>query len=714
MQATVTAPETQRTHVPANTLVRSRRNVRKTYLGRHIRALAASILRQGLLQNLVVTRKGDTYPVEAGERRRQAIAWLVKKRKLPPDWPVAVRIVDESDSIFASLSENIHHERMHPADEFTAFNDLFREGWTIDEIAEVFGVTALVVERRLSLARAAPALMELFRADKINLEQLKALCTTDDHERQLSAWQNAPTYNRNAFYLRRAVLTGEVEVTADSRVAFIGGVDAFIAAGGEVRRDLFSVDGQGGFITDVGLLEQLVAQKLEAAATEVRREEWGWVEVWRTWEYTDFHRLGRIQKTAVALPADVEAKVEALRAEHDELSAEWDRMTGSGDDLDELPEAEREQLDTLWERLEAISGEIAACEEAHQAYEPLAMAAAGAIVGMDNGRLRIERGLVRASDRTKLAEAVGGTSVVSGGRETAVPGRKAGTLSDPLTRSLFGYRNLAAQTVTAGKAHVAKVLLATWIVQTLRHRHYNVPLDLRIADGSHGTRTGHPIADEGGEARRKEFDGIGAALIASLPTDEDALWDALMQATGEEIDNLIAFAVASAVSLDRKHTGLTAKLLAALDFDMADHFTATASNYLGRVSKAQIVEALGDAGKVTDDAHRGTLAGLKKGDLAAHAEAGLANTRWVPALIRTPVPPPAAPAAKPKAERKRARKPREAASASNRTAAGGPAPKRARGKAPSRSSGRSRARTPDTPGQTSKDETPDPTERIAA
>lgn len=70
--------------------------------------------------------------------------------------------------------------------------------------------------------------------------------------------------------IRRAVLSGEVDTTQDARVRLIGGAEAFVAAGGNVRRDLFSADARGGFIADVGLLEQLVGQRLDAADDEVR------------------------------------------------------------------------------------------------------------------------------------------------------------------------------------------------------------------------------------------------------------------------------------------------------------------------------------------------------------------------------------------------------------------------------------------------------------
>jgi ParB family chromosome partitioning protein len=658
MSDTQAVPTRPTVRVPANRLRQSPKNVRRTHKARKIESLAASILCRGLLQNLVVSvdmaEDGEVYPVDAGERRRLAIGLLVERGKIPEDWPVAVCIVDEADRTPSSAAENILREGMHPADQYEAFSRLAAEGCTLDQIADEYSVTPLVVERRLGLARAAPSLLDLLRADEITTEQLSALCATDDHERQESVWRNAPTWDRTPYTLRRAVLAGDV-ATSDPRVAFVGGVEAFIAAGGEVRRDLFSGEGEGGFITDMPRLVRLVAEKLEATADAVRAEGWGWVEVWPEWMNSDFYRLGRIAPTSLPLDDEASATLAALGHERATLHCELDALMEEvdtdefeeeegfdGEEADEADAAEEprhddsDPLDAVYARMEEVDAEIAMIERAHLGYEPEALAAAGAVVGIERGKLRVERGLVRTVDRVMAAAAIGNGSAVVGGRETQVGGRKGDGLSDALTRSLFGYRNLAAQTATAAHPHVAKALLACWIIQTVRHRHSSgVPVDLRISDGS-GTRTQHPITDEGGEAVRAAFDQLGADLLAPLPTDPDALWDTLIQSSAADLDVLIAFAVASSVSLDRKHTGLTARLLDTLGFDMADYFVPTAANYLGRVSKAQIIDAMTEAKVVADDAQRSTLLGLKKGDLAARAQSALAETRWVPAAIRTP------------------------------------------------------------------------------
>ncbi|ASW48737.1 MULTISPECIES: ParB/RepB/Spo0J family partition protein [Xanthomonas] len=649
------------THVPFNRLTQSLKNVRRT--GRDtpeykagIEALAASILTQGLLQNLIVHPVAEgVFGVAAGQRRHDAIHLLVKTGKIDPDWAVRVTVVDEDNATAISLAENIQRENMLPADEFDAFQLLTVEGWSIDRIADAFGVTPLVVERRLKLAAAAPELIEKFRAGVLSTDQMIALCATDDHALQLAVWDRlgGSTWNSSPAELRRAVLAQEVDASTDKRVAFIGGVTAFEAAGGVVRRDLFTDDDNGGFITDVALLEKLVADKLEAEAETVRAEGWGWVEVWPTFDYTDFQRLGRAPEVVGEVPAEDRAQLDELQAEIDKVNAEVEALEAG---TDEYTDEENERLGALYDLQQEIPDQIEEIAAKHMVIPDDVRAHAGALVIRDAGRLRIERGMVKAADRKAIAAAMGEGSSIQGGRESEPAGRKSDAVSDALRRSLLGHRNVAVQMVVAQRPDAAKLLLACWAVKQIRRQDshgytpHTVPSDLAIS-GGYGTRTHHPIADEAGKAKTAAFAAACKEAIKGLPSTDGKLWDALAVMEPAQLDGLIAYGVAMSVSVDSNHAGLTGKLLETLQFDMAEHFEPTADNYLGKVSKGLMVEALAEAKQIKNDADRAALLAQKKGQLAAEAETRLAGSGWVPKGIRTPKPK-AAPVAKKQAKPK--------------------------------------------------------------
>ena len=72
----------------------------------------------------------------------------------------------------------------------------------------------------------------------------------------------------------------------------------------------------------------------------------------------------------------------------------------------------------------------------------------------------------------------------------------------------------------------------------------------------------------------------------------------------------------------------------ALGLDMAAAgWTPTVDNYLGRVTKARILEAVREA---KGDAAAQLIDHLKKPDMAREAERLLAGTGWLPEPLRTP------------------------------------------------------------------------------
>src|SRR5690606_24821635 len=234
----VAAPAQNLIVVPLSQLRASKRNVRK--IKQSIDALAESIARVGLLQNLTVilARDGEHYEVVAGGRRLAALKLLAKKRRISKDWEVPCLLVADASARTVSLTENVQREAMHPADQFEAFAALVAEGRPIEDIAADFSVTPLVVQRRLKLANVSPRLMADYRADAVTLDQLMALAITDDHSAQEAAFYDAPTWQRNPSALRERLTEREIDAHRHPLVRFVG-LDAYEQAGGGIRRDLF-------------------------------------------------------------------------------------------------------------------------------------------------------------------------------------------------------------------------------------------------------------------------------------------------------------------------------------------------------------------------------------------------------------------------------------------------------------------------------------------
>ena len=279
MKASIDARSGELMTIPLCLLVPSEwKNARRTG-GENVDDLKASIEAQGLLQNLIVcpakTRKGRTqrYEVVGGGRRLRALNALMGEGRVSRDEPILCRVKPDREAAEASLAENLHREPMHPADEFEAFWRLVQDGRSVEEVAQRFGTSPITVRRRLRLADVHPDLLVLYRQDGITMEQLMALALSDDQDEQLRAWNALPEWQRSAHALRAMLVSDEVNASTDALAKFIG-IDAYEAAGGSVRRDLFSEEGQG-YLRDPMLLLQLTNARLEAAAEPVRAEGWG-------------------------------------------------------------------------------------------------------------------------------------------------------------------------------------------------------------------------------------------------------------------------------------------------------------------------------------------------------------------------------------------------------------------------------------------------------
>ena len=92
---------------------------------------------------------------------------LAANDDIADNYPVPVLVVPADKALIASLIENSFRIPLSVADELTGYTRLVAEGKSVEDVAAAFGVTPLVVKRRLKLAAVSPKLMDLFRQDQI-------------------------------------------------------------------------------------------------------------------------------------------------------------------------------------------------------------------------------------------------------------------------------------------------------------------------------------------------------------------------------------------------------------------------------------------------------------------------------------------------------------------------------------------------------------------
>jgi ParB family chromosome partitioning protein len=135
------------------------------------------------------------------------------------------------------------------------------------------------------------------------------------------------------------------------------------------------------------------------------------------------------------------------------------------------------------------------------------------------------------------------------------------------------------------------------------------------------------------------IDARHGTWAAQLPKDTADLWDALMGLDGDSRQALFAHCVGLAINAtyqpyDRRPKAIAhaGRLAEAVALDMAAAgWRPTVAGYLGRVTKAQILEAVREA---KGEQAAQLIEDLKKADMAREAERLLDASRWLPEPLR--------------------------------------------------------------------------------
>jgi ParB family transcriptional regulator, chromosome partitioning protein len=634
--------------VPLASLVPSRFNVRRHSVGQ-VEELAALIEAQGLLHNLVITEqevgRGKSrklkFAVAAGERRRRAMLLLQQRGRLPKEHEVLCELVPPERALEVSLAENSGREAMHPADEFEAFKALIDEGKGVEDVAARFGVSVLTVLRRLKLSALSPKLLALYREDGLNLDQLMALTLSDDHAVQERTWFDAQPWDKTPAALRRRLTVGEVEAAGSALVRLVG-IEAYEAAGGVVRRDLFD-DEQSRFLSDPALLERLATEKLEALAATVREEGWKWVEARLAVDSMALRQFAPCAHTNRKPTAAEREELDAL----DRRATELEQQAQALDDAPEWSPDEAEMIDLEEQDIAARRKLI---HEALKTWTPEQKAHAGVIVSIGrDGDVEVMRGLVRDEDRKAIAAAVrakgakehrdpddAGDDDEGSSSMSVTPERRAPGCSEALTKRLAAHRTMALQAMLAQNTTVALAsVVHVFVLRTFGADYPREASALQVtpqlsafaleamADDLKASRAWQAVqqAKDAWRTRLPEDQGEWLGWLIGLPQ-------------AELIDLLALCGVLTVNALPGVGAAGSANAIAAaLGLDMADWWEPTAEAYLNHVPKAQIIAALKEAGP---ELAGGGVEAMKKDALVSAAASRLAGTRWLPEPLRRP------------------------------------------------------------------------------
>jgi len=157
---------------------------REDFDSQNIEELAQSIKEKGVIQPLLVRRRGDNYELIAGERRLRAAKSLELK-----ELPVIVREVTDQDSLELALIENIQREELNPIEEAHAYQHLIDKFQvTQEKISEVLGKSRVSVTNTLRLLKLPHEIQGEMKKGRISFAHGRALLEIEDanHQRKVA------------------------------------------------------------------------------------------------------------------------------------------------------------------------------------------------------------------------------------------------------------------------------------------------------------------------------------------------------------------------------------------------------------------------------------------------------------------------------------------------------------------------------------------------
>lgn len=218
-------------------------------------------------------------------------------------------------------------------------------------------------------------------------------------------------------------------------------------------------------------------------------------------------------------------------------------------------------------------------------------------------------------------------------------------LPDRLVTELTAHRTLALRDAVAGNPHVAMTaLLHKLVTDTFQHRTTTGCLEASIRHVFFPVQPG----DLKDSPSAKSVAERHEAWKSDLPTEDNALWDWIASLDETSREALLAHCVSYGLNAlhekgDRYGGAISAhgvrqriaqadRLARAVGLDMVDAgWTPTVENYLGRITKSRILEAVREA---KGEQAAQLIEHLKKEDMAKEAERLLTGSGWLPEPLR--------------------------------------------------------------------------------
>ena len=163
-------PEVQ--HLGVDAIVPNRYQPRQTFSAQELSELAASLKQSGLLQPVLVRRKGDgMYELISGERR-----WRAAREAGMETIQAVVRNCSDEESMLLALVENLQREDLNPMEMARAYQRMMNEfGLTQDLIAQRVGCERSSIANSVRLMNLPMEVQQLIESGQLSAGHAKVI-----------------------------------------------------------------------------------------------------------------------------------------------------------------------------------------------------------------------------------------------------------------------------------------------------------------------------------------------------------------------------------------------------------------------------------------------------------------------------------------------------------------------------------------------------------
>ncbi len=174
--------------VPVGAVTANSYQPRKHFDEEALDELTASVRELGVLQPILVRRRGDdSYELIAGERR-----WRAAKRAGLQTVPAIVREVSDAASLEQALVENLHRADLNPLEEAAAYQQLIEDfQLTHDDVATRVGKSRSAITNALRLFQLPPSIQRMVAEGQLSGGHARAILGTPDRAFQESLAKRA-------------------------------------------------------------------------------------------------------------------------------------------------------------------------------------------------------------------------------------------------------------------------------------------------------------------------------------------------------------------------------------------------------------------------------------------------------------------------------------------------------------------------------------------